>query len=217
MQTHDKSKTAAAATREKILDAAEQLLINKGFAGTSLRAIASHAEVNLAASNYHFGCKEGLFAAVVHRRFRPINEQRLASLDALEERAIPTTSEIVEAFLAPLTSPDFPEYLPAVIGRISSEPEEGLKEIIRSEFGEISARYTAALATAIPQVDEEEIAWRFHFFVGGMLHLVSHFNPLALGETEVSKKERFNKLLTFAVAGLEAAQPHETKNKGTLK
>ena len=45
---------AQSETVERILDAAEQLFAEKGFAETSLRLITSKAGVNLAAVNYHF-------------------------------------------------------------------------------------------------------------------------------------------------------------------
>ena len=49
---------AQAGTVDRILDTAEVLFAQKGFAETSLRAITSKAGVNLAAVNYHFGSKE---------------------------------------------------------------------------------------------------------------------------------------------------------------
>ena len=54
-------------TVQRILDAAEVLFAQKGFAETSLRAITSRAGVNLAAVNYHFGSKEALVQAVFER------------------------------------------------------------------------------------------------------------------------------------------------------
>ena len=41
-------------TKTRILDAAEQLFGRDGFEYTSLRAITTEAQVNLAAVNYHF-------------------------------------------------------------------------------------------------------------------------------------------------------------------
>ena len=205
MKPLDNTTSASTATREKILDAAEQLLVEKGCAATSMRAIASKAKVNLAATNYHFGCKEGLFAAVIHRRITPINQQRLKSLDDLEveERKL-STRELVEAFLAPLARTDLPEHLPAVIARINSEPQAGLRDILQSEFTEVAARYHAALSQAIPYISDEDIRWRFHFLVGSMLHLVGLLKPFGVEESNTSRKEKFEKLVIFAVAGLEA-------------
>ena len=47
-------------TQGKILDTAERLFGEHGYAGTSLRQIIAEAGVNLAAIHYHFGNKEEL-------------------------------------------------------------------------------------------------------------------------------------------------------------
>ena len=59
-------------TVERILDAAETLFAEKGFAETSLRLITSKAKVNLAAVNYHFGSKKSLIQAVFSRFLEPL-------------------------------------------------------------------------------------------------------------------------------------------------
>ena len=74
------------ATKERILDAAEALFMEHGFEATSLRAITAAAGVNLAAVNYHFGSKEELFQAVLTRRLDPMNQERVALLDAARAR-----------------------------------------------------------------------------------------------------------------------------------
>ncbi len=103
MNTSATISQSSISTREKILDAAENLFIEKGFAATSLRAIASLAEVNLAATHYHFGSKEALFEATIHRRVSPINETRLEALDQLERSSSMLTVEpILAAFFKPL-------------------------------------------------------------------------------------------------------------------
>jgi len=204
VNTLNKKAPSIAATQDKIMDAAETLFIEKGFAATSLRAIAGSADVNLAAANYHFGCKEGLFAAVIQRRITPINQQRIQILNRLEAQARPlSTREIVEAFLQPLTESDLPPHLPAFISRISGEPHTVLRDMLQKEFEEVAIRFQAALKRANPAVTAEDINWRFHFLVGGLLQLVSLMSPLGVIEAEISRKERFEKLVIFAVAGLE--------------
>ena len=84
MNNPAQQSSSPAETRERILDAAETLFAERGFAATSLRAIAARAEVNLAATHYHFGSKKGLLAAVFHRRIAPINTLRLDGLQQLE-------------------------------------------------------------------------------------------------------------------------------------
>ena len=55
-------------TRTRILDAAEELFMQHGFEGTSMRLLTAKAGVNLAAVNYHFGSKDAMVEAVFRRR-----------------------------------------------------------------------------------------------------------------------------------------------------
>lgn len=52
----------------QILEAAEKLFAEQGFAGTSVRDIAETAHVNLAMISYYFGSKEKLMEAMFHHR-----------------------------------------------------------------------------------------------------------------------------------------------------
>ena len=54
------ARPANFSTKDRILGAAEELFAQYGFAGTSLRQVTSHADVNIAAVNYHFGSKDNL-------------------------------------------------------------------------------------------------------------------------------------------------------------
>src|SRR6266568_5066457 len=79
--------TESHATRTVLLDAAERLFAENGVEGTSVRDITKAAGVNLGAINYHFGTKERLALEVFARRLEPVNRERIARLDALEEAA----------------------------------------------------------------------------------------------------------------------------------
>ena len=56
-------------TRQNILKAAIALFAERGYDGTSIRAIVSKARVNQAAINYHFKGKEGLYFEVLKVAF----------------------------------------------------------------------------------------------------------------------------------------------------
>jgi AcrR family transcriptional regulator len=56
-------------TRAQILKAAIGLFAERGYDGTSIRAIVAKARVNQAAINYHFKGKEGLYAEVLKVAF----------------------------------------------------------------------------------------------------------------------------------------------------
>src|SRR6202453_4926206 len=64
-------------TRERIMKAAERLFAERGYDGTSVRAIVAKARVNQAAINYHFDGKDGLYREVLRAAFRALTENQL--------------------------------------------------------------------------------------------------------------------------------------------
>src|SRR5690349_4125132 len=112
-------------TKQRILDAAEKLIAEQGYAATSLRQIIAEAGVNLAAVHYHFGSKDELLASLIQRKVGPVNETRLQRLSAYEAeakgKAVPVR-KILDAFLTPMghaagTHPQFVR----VMGRVVAE------------------------------------------------------------------------------------------------
>src|SRR5437870_13817135 len=90
------------ATSTRILDAAEELFMQHGFEGTSMRLLTTKAGVNLAAVNYHFGSKHALIEAVFRRRLDPMNVARIAELEKLEAQERASSPEaIICAFSTP--------------------------------------------------------------------------------------------------------------------
>jgi AcrR family transcriptional regulator len=67
------------ATRDRIVQAARDVLVAHGHAGTSTRAVADAAGVNLSQVHYHFGGRQGLLIEVLHQE----NEALLARQTAL--------------------------------------------------------------------------------------------------------------------------------------
>src|SRR5437867_8837328 len=115
-------------TKQRILDSAERLFADRGFAATSLRTIIADARVNLAAIHYHYRSKEALLDAVILRRLGPINRERLELLNACERAAVngrPALEAVIEAFIAPAfrvgADPNGGQIFVRLIGRILSE------------------------------------------------------------------------------------------------
>jgi len=89
-------------TRTRILDAAERLFAERGFRGTSVRAITDLAGANLAAVGYHFDSKAELLPAIIRRVTEPIIAAQAAGPDRLLARTDSPVAELVEAFAGPL-------------------------------------------------------------------------------------------------------------------
>lgn len=67
-------------TRERLLEAASDLFAMNGYAGTSIRDIASKADVNVAAVNYYFQGKENLYHEVLRHVFGGKRERYMAAM-----------------------------------------------------------------------------------------------------------------------------------------
>jgi TetR/AcrR family transcriptional regulator, repressor of the mexAB-oprM multidrug resistance operon len=69
-----RTKAEAAATREALLDAAEEVFYERGVARTSLEQIARHAGMTRGAIYWHFRNKADLFHALLDRVRMPFQE-----------------------------------------------------------------------------------------------------------------------------------------------
>ena len=189
------------------MDAAETLIIEHGFAATSLRAIATAAGVNLAATHYHFGSKQGLLAAVFHRRLGPLSDARLAALSRLQAgQKPPDAYAILEAFFLPFFQAQGSELLailPGLVGRMYAESARLVQPILEEEVLEVASRYIAALEVACPGVAVEELQWRFHFMIGAMIQLLRFQAPLGREASEETLLQGLDRLLAFSTAGIE--------------
>src|ERR1044072_2268767 len=116
-------------TRDRLPDTAERPLAPHGYQATTMRAVTTEAAANIAAVNYHFGSKQALLEAVVHRALGPVVEERRARLDALE--AEPAVEAVVDAIIAPLiervgTEPD-PARVIRLLGRLFVDPDPEMR------------------------------------------------------------------------------------------
>ena len=78
----------AEATRTTILDAAERIFAERGFAGTSMRELAREAQTSQALLHHHFGTKAGLYDAVKQRFTDRYNAERRPKVDSNEDLSV---------------------------------------------------------------------------------------------------------------------------------
>ena len=212
LRVHDAMATD---TKERILDAAERLFADHGFQATSMRDITQEAGVNLAAVNYHFGSKEALLIAVLHRTTAPVNQARLERLDRLEaaagDAAVPT-EQLVRAFLTPLFEKwcdwgkSDPKFL-KLVGRVHAEVDQELRAKFIKEFDTIFLRFSTAFQRSLPDMAPGEVHWRVLFLVGSMAHTMMWGESIIETAADAYRdpEEILEALLRFATAGLAAA------------
>ncbi|NBH09275.1 TetR family transcriptional regulator [Amycolatopsis sp. SID8362] len=153
-------------TRTQILDAAEHLFGERGFHGTSVRAITDLAGANLAAVGYHFGSKAELLAAVARRAIEPINAAQIAGLDRLLARTQdPPVADLVAAFVGPLfdgmpSGDEGGARTSRLIMTILGDPAEEVRTWMGSAEDAVRDRYVAAFERALPGLTPEELWFR---------------------------------------------------------
>jgi AcrR family transcriptional regulator len=206
-------------TPSRILNAAERLFVQRGFAGTSLRAITTEAKVNLASVNYHFGSKEALIEAVFSRRLELLNRKRLVNLAALEKEAgvCPLQLEsVLEAFIRPSPRLEHEpesggEQFLKLLGHAYAEPSQHLSVFLRRHHHETLIRFQDALQQCLPHLSTDELRWRIHFMLGATgyalagqnaLHLIS----LTAGGGPEGVPGIIQRLIAFIAAGFRAPE-----------
>ena len=202
-------------TRTRILDAAEELFMQHGFEGTSMRLLTAKAGVNLAAVNYHFGSKDALIEAVFRRRLDPMNQARIAELEKLETQpAAPAPEDIIRAFLAPTLklvedARGGGRNFIRLLGRTYTEPAKEIRQLIGQMYGPVMDRYKAALERALPQMPREELVWRMHFMFGTLAYTLAATDTVQLiagckPEDRYDARLLEERLTAFLHAGLNA-------------
>jgi TetR/AcrR family transcriptional regulator len=85
------------ASRTAILDAAEAVFVDKGFAGASMSEIAERSNVTKSLIHHHFGSKEALWAEVKRRSFASYHAKQM-ELYAAGELTRETLRASMEAY-----------------------------------------------------------------------------------------------------------------------
>lgn len=205
-----------AETTDRILDAAERLLSERGLAGVSLRAVTSAAGVNLAAVNYHFGSKEALVGALLRRRIEPMNRARLERLDELEAQGAPLELEqVLEAFIAPaLRQADAaglpPGALMRLVSRLHAEPNEFFERMLLPLFRGVLERFVPALQRCLPGLEGAELLWCVHFAIAAIKGAIadqSRLEAISHGLCNARDTEgAIARLVPFVAAGMREAE-----------
>lgn len=198
------------ATRERILDAAEQLFAEHGVFAVSNRQVSEAAgQGNNAAVGYHFGTKTDLVRAIVNRRATQIEQNRLELLAEIKG------STDVRDWITCLVraSTDYYRELgaPTWYARFSAQvlTDPGLRSVVYIEaLSSPSLQETlVSLAACLPDMPAEVRHARAEMARQVMVHMCAEREKmLADGEgLEVSGWNDFSTDLVDALVGLWCA------------
>lgn len=200
-------------TKDKILDTAQRLIGDQGYAATSLRHIIAEAGVNLAAIHYHFGSKEELLDAIIGRKVGPVNEERMARLQRVVA-GVPSVKKVLEAWLLPMAeAADRDGSFVRLMGRMMSEGM--MQGVVAKHFRAPAERIAAVLRTTVPDLPEDEFRWRMHFMIGAMAHTMCGSGDITgLGGDTKDFRGRIDRLVTFLTAAFQAPATRARRSEG---
>lgn len=200
-------------TRERILDAAEQLFADRGYDGASIRDVAAAAGLQIHSVSYHFGPKEQLFDAVVARRADIMTGLRREALVAARREAgggaIPI-KQLVRDYASPFIQSashgdvGWRNYA-ALMGRLANSPLG--TEIIARHYDDMAREYIAELQKALAGADPEDVVEGFSALIAAMLGICAATGrPERLSGRREQRppEDSFEALVRFHTAGFLA-------------
>jgi AcrR family transcriptional regulator len=205
-------------TRERLLDAAERLFAERGFAGTSVREITDVAGANLGGVNYYFRSKENLYAEVFARRAALFREPVVA---AAREAACTARRNPVQAFrilgrafLAPHEDRAASLRLLGLFAREVVEPCLPRRFFVREFLVPTIDAITSVVREARPDLPEAAARACAHAFFAQLMHLAKGIGvaPAAVDEW-LEHAVRFTVAAVMHMAAAPAAHPRRTARR----
>lgn len=196
-------------TRAALLAAAAELFADQGFGATRVREIVARAKANLAAVNYHFGSKEGLYLAVLEHEAGRVIERYPITRPEHAGDAAAALRDVVAGLLARFLSADASSYAPRLLIREMLNPTPALAQVVehvtRPQFEQVFAVVATILG---PRVPPEQVRLCVFSVVGQcMFYLVARpvIDRLAPGAADSGRRETLaDNIAALSLAGLQA-------------
>lgn len=205
-------------TRDRLLDAAEALFGERGFRGTSLRAITEMAGANVASVSYHFGSKQELLRAVLLRAYGYVATRQFEMLDELEARRRGCSlREVAESMVLPffeLSERDRERVrsVSQLMSRLLSVRDPEVRSALEEKSREIEDRYARSLSEVLPELPDEELRWRYRSCIAVVFH--DQTAP-ALEPDERAGEYQRERLIVLIEAAMSAPAPAVSVSDGS--
>jgi AcrR family transcriptional regulator len=151
----DARRAGGERTRRRLIEAAQELIAERGESAIRLRELTDVAGTNLAAVHYHFGGLGALLTAAATEAVERIIDAQIAELDLLPADA--TLYQITGAYFRPMVqalkgpSSKGRSYV-RVLARVASDPPDGLEAWAASVTARAHQVLIARLRGVLPDV-----------------------------------------------------------------
>lgn len=195
----DQRREGGLRTRTRLMDAALDLLAQRGEDGVTLRALTSAADANLAAVSYHFGSLNALCEASVEYALERYLDAQEEAVSALGPES--TLEELAAAFARPmmraLSTGGRDLDVMRIVARAGIDPPRAWDRF-DARFDRIRADVRRVLKAKLPDVKDRELTFRTRS-VAGMLNWIV-LAPVG-AELENKSAKQLERLLVPILAG----------------
>jgi AcrR family transcriptional regulator len=170
-------------TKERLLESAEQVFAEKGFAAASVREICKLADANIAAINYYFGDKERLYIEAVKYAHRACTGPFPEWLPGTPPRE--KLRDFIRLFVSRMTEPQSAASLQLMMRELA-QPSAACVEVVRDYIQPIASKLSSILAELLPGVPQRQQTLTAFSIVGQCLFYRHHraVAALLIGEQE---------------------------------
>jgi AcrR family transcriptional regulator len=166
----DQRREAGLRTRARLMDAALNLIAERGEDGVTLRELTDAAEANVAAVSYHFGSLGSLCEAAIEDALERYLTAQQEAVRALGRES--TLEDLAAAFARPmmraLSSGGRDLAVMRIVARSGIDPPQGWDRL-GARFDQIRADCRRVLKANVPDVKAKELDFRTRA-VAGMLN-----------------------------------------------
>src|ERR1019366_9141485 len=136
-------------TRDKLIEAAGHIFAERGYRAATIRDICRRADANVAAANYNFGDKMGLYTEVLRRSVRA--SQTPAMIAALDAGLSPedTIRGVIRARLKSLCQEARPDWHIRLVMHEFSHPTSAMRRVVDEGMRPIYERVRKAVGEII--------------------------------------------------------------------
>lgn len=207
-------------TPERLLDAAEHLFAEHGFADTSVRDLTAAADCNVASVNYHFGSKDNLYLEMFRRAIGEMREHRLNAIREAMAAADVSLGKLVRAFcdsfIEPIIAdPARGDRLMQLYSREMAQPLLPEDMFHREMFEPISQATDEALRQIYPAITFQQTMMILLSVGGQLVHLVQMMRCLRQAGSpmvdQIDLRDAVDHIVAFSVAGIEATVDSSAK------
>ncbi len=166
-------------TRHRLLEVAGEVFAECGFRGATIREICRRAEANIAAVNYHFRDKEGLYAACLQYWFAEALRIYPPDLGVTPQSTPPERLHaFVRSFLFRILDPGRPGSHGKLLARNMVEVTPFLDTCVDQWVRPLTKRLQAIIRDIVGPAMSEEQVRRAGFSIVGQIVFHRHVHPM---------------------------------------